>query len=348
VEDALFVTLKKNNIFTDAMPKDVLQLTFGFHNWTTDEYLNASEQDKNSLIEGHVKVALPAYLILDRVALQVAGKEDTFSADDMKDLQKITNQEFGSVTGASREATGIIGLDKKMREENAKNPASFAFIAFLHFTLDEQIADLDQKDAALRQKVADMYDFHSIVLADGRHVLPDDNGDFWVITRNVDDRTEFKLQGQDKIEAQRILACRQAGNTNCGPGNVGAISLDFAKMMLDALTKAAQNQRNSSAARPAAPQPAPAPAPQASATPRAPNPARPPAPALPVDDPIGEGGFITPPTAAAVAPALICVPPSLVSQTWGHPAHGSKMDYFEGAVGRYVLSVANRAGNIGC
>jgi hypothetical protein len=189
-----------------------------------------------------------------------------------------------------------------------------------------------------------MYDFHSIVLADGRHVLPDDNGDFWVITRNVDDRSEFKLQGQYKIEAQRILACRQAGNSNCGAGNVGAISLDFGKMMLDAIARAAQNQRNSSAARPAAPPPAPAPAPQASAAPRAPAarpPAPAPAPAPPADDPIGNGGFITSPTnTASTAPALICVPPTLLSQTWGHPAQNGKMDYFEKAVGRYVLSVA--------
>lgn len=340
VEDALLLTLKKNNIFTDTVAKDTLQLTSGFHNWTTAEYLNASEQDKKSLVEGYVKVALPAYLMLDRVALKVAGKEDTFSADDMKDLQRITNQEFGSVTGTSHNATGIIGLEKKMREENAKKPDSFAFLAFLHFTLDEQIAELDQQDAALRQKVADMYDFHSIVLADGRHVLPDENRDFWIITRNVDDRSETKLQGQDKIEAQRILACRQAGNSNCGAGNVGAISLDFGKMMFDAIARAAQNERNDSIASPA---PQAAPAPQASVAPRAAGPRQPapaPAPAPPADDPIGNGGFIAPPTTAATAPALICVPPNLVSQTWGNPAKNSKMDYFQGVVGKYVLSVA--------
>jgi hypothetical protein len=338
VEDALLLTLKKNNIFTDTVAKDTLQLTSGFHNWTTAEYLNASEQDKKSLVEGYVKVALPAYLILDRVALKVAGQEDTFSADDIKDLLKIINKDFGSVTGTSHNATGIIGIEKKMREENAKKPGSFAFLAFLHFALDEQIAGLEQQDTALRQKVADMYDFHSIVLADGRHVLPDENGDFWVITRNVDDRAQIKLQGQDKIEAQRILACRQAGNSNCGAGNVGAISLDFGKMMLDAIAKvAAQNQQNNSPARPAAPTSVPTPAPQANAAPRAPAPA----PAAPVDDPIGNGGFIAPPTtSAATAPALICVPPNLVSQTWGNPVKNSKMDYFQGVVGKYVLSVA--------
>jgi hypothetical protein len=339
VEDALLLTLKKNNIFTDSVAKDTLQLTAGFHHWTAADYVNASAQDKRSLVEGYVKVALPAYLIFDKVATAVAGKQDSFSADDMKDLQRITNQEFGSVTGANHNAIGIIGFEKKMQAENAKNPNSYAFIAFLHYALDEQIAELDQQDAALRQKVADMYDYHSIVLADGRHVLPDENGDFWIITRNIDDRMEIKLQGRYKIEAQGILACRQAGNSNCGAGNVGAISLDFGKMMLDALQKAAQNEQNASTARPTAPPPAPPPAPQASSASRAPAPA--PAPAAPVDDPIGQGGFITPPTtSAATTPALICVPPTLLSQTWGRPAPNSKMDYFEKAVGRYVLSVA--------
>jgi len=341
VEDALFVTLKKNNIYTDALPKDVMQLTAGFHNQTAADYLKLSAQDKKLLVEGYVKVALPAYLILDKAATVVAGKQDSFSADDMKDLQKIANQEFGSVTGANHNATGIIGLEKKMQEENAKNPNSYAFIAFLHFALDEQIADLDQQDAAVRKKVEDMYDYHSIVLADGRHVLPDDHGDFWVITRNVDDRSEIKLQGQDKFEAQRILACRQAGNSNCGAGNTGVISLDYGNMMLDAIAHAARNQQNTSPAAPAAPPSAP----QASAAPRAPapRPAAPaPAPAAAGDDPIGQGGFIVPPTtpAASTAPALICAPPNLVAQTWGNPAKNSKMDYFQGVVGKYVLSVA--------
>jgi hypothetical protein len=333
VEDALFVTLKKNNIFTEAMPDEALQLTAGFHHWTAAEYVTSSEPVKKALVAGYVKVALPAYLVLDNVANQVASKEDSFSSDDMKLLQKVTNQEFGSVTGPSHNATGIIGFEKRMQAEAAKNPNALAFIAFLHFALEEEIADLQQQDAQLQKKVADIYDYQSIVLTDGRHVLPDPNGDFWVITRSVGDPMTVKLQGQDQLEAQRILACRQAGNSNCGAGNVGAISLDFAQILFDALAKAAQNQRNGSTGRPAAPQPAPAP--QASATPRAP------APAPPADDPIGEGGFITPPTtAAATAPTLVCVPPSLVSQTWGHPAKGSKMDYFEGAVGQYVLSVA--------
>jgi hypothetical protein len=337
VEDALFVTLKKNNIFTEAMPADALQLTAGFHNWTAADYVTLSEPGKKALVKGYVTLALPAYLVLDNVANQVASKEDSFSPDDMKRLQKVTNQEFGSVTGTSHNATGITGFEKKMRVEAAKNPNALAFIAFLHFALDEEISDLQQQDAKLQQKAADIYDYQSIVMADGRHVLPDPNGDFWVITRSIDDPMTVKLQGQDKIEAQRILACRQAGNSDCGAGNVGAISLDVGKMFLDALAKAAQNQRNGSPARPAAPQPAPAP--QASAAPRAPVSA--PAPAPPEDDPIGEGGFITPPTTAATtALTLVCVPPSLVSQTWGHPAKNSKMDYFEGAVGQYVLSVA--------
>ena len=333
VEDALFVTLKKNNIFTEAMPDDALQLTAGFHHWTAADYMTLSEQGKKALVKGYVTLALPAYLVLDNVANQVASKEDSFSVDDMKHLQKVTNQEFGSVTGTSHNATGIIGFEKKMREEAAKNPNALAFIAFLHFALDEEIADLQQKDAQLQKKAADIYDYQSIVMPDGRHVLPDPNGDFWVITRSIDDPMTVKLQGQDKIEAQSILACRQAGNSNCGAGNVGALSLDVGKMFLDALARAAQNQRNDSPARPAPPQPAPA------APARPPVPA--PAPAPADDDPIGEGGFITPPsTDAATAPALICAPPTLVSQTWGHPAKGSKMDYFEGAVGQYVLSVA--------
>jgi hypothetical protein len=60
--------------------------------------------------------------------------------------------------------------------------------------------------------------------------------------------------------------------------------------------------------------------------------------APPADDPIGGGGFITPPSSFK---AMLCVPRNLVEQdAWDHPESGSKMDAFKRAVGTYVVSVA--------
>jgi hypothetical protein len=77
-----------------------------------------------------------------------------------------------------------------------------------------------------------------------------------------------------------------------------------------------------------------------SAKPRpAPNPAPPPSPAprpaVPADDddPIGAGGFITPPTAAVMQ---ICVSADF-APAWENPSAGSEMADFRGIIGDYIL-----------
>jgi hypothetical protein len=71
---------------------------------------------------------------------------------------------------------------------------------------------------------------------------------------------------------------------------------------------------------------------------RSSQPAPPARPAPPADDPIGGGGFITPPSSFK---AMLCVPRNLVEQeAWDHPESGSRMDAFKRVVGTYVVSVA--------
>jgi hypothetical protein len=74
--------------------------------------------------------------------------------------------------------------------------------------------------------------------------------------------------------------------------------------------------------RPAVPSPAPAPTPA-------------PRPAAPVDDddPIGAGGFITPPTAAVMQ---ICVSADFAPE-WENPSAGPEMADFRGIIGDYIL-----------
>ena len=71
---------------------------------------------------------------------------------------------------------------------------------------------------------------------------------------------------------------------------------------------------------------------------RSSQPAPPARPAPPADDPIGGGGFITPPSSFK---AMLCVPRNLVEQdAWDHPESGSRMDAFKRVVGTYIISVA--------
>src|ERR1019366_2230953 len=59
-----------------------------------------------------------------------------------------------------------------------------------------------------------------------------------------------------------------------------------------------------------------------------------PRPAAPVDDdPIGQGGFITPPTVTM----QICVSADFAS-SWENASAGSEMEAFRGLIGDYVLA----------
>jgi hypothetical protein len=106
------------------------------------------------------------------------------------------------------------------------------------------------------------------------------------------------------------------------------------KDFMDMLKQEATERRNAAPARPpAAPPASPA---LSSSAPIAPPPVQKPEPASPADDPIGGGGFISPPSDFKV---LICVPSNLVAE-WNNPSAGSKMDAFKTMTARYVMSVA--------
>jgi hypothetical protein len=54
-----------------------------------------------------------------------------------------------------------------------------------------------------------------VILADGRHTLRAQNGDFMVVPEDPDDRSEVKLEGAYRDEAQRLYDCMNAhGVTN--------------------------------------------------------------------------------------------------------------------------------------
>lgn len=76
--------------------------------------------------------------------------------------------------------------------------------------------------------------------------------------------------------------------------------------------------------------------PSAKPRPAAPNPAPAPRPAAPADDddPIGAGGFITPPTVAVMQ---ICVSAEF-APAWDNPSGGPEMAAFRGLIGDYIVN----------
>jgi len=71
------------------------------------------------------------------------------------------------------------------------------------------IKQLSDADAELVKRIQEMYDT-AVILSDGRHVLRAKNGDFMVISKDPDDKSEVKLEYQFKAEAQRIYDCKNA------------------------------------------------------------------------------------------------------------------------------------------
>jgi hypothetical protein len=254
VEDALFVTLKKNNIFTDAMTQAVMDAMQGWHPVTAMEFVAMPVAERRLLIARLVQVAVPDYFFRDHVADVVAKKEPATTETVRADLA-LAHQQFGSAIDASQDAAGFDALTRTLEQQNAQKPASLVISAVLHQIYNASIADLKRKDAVLVKKNDDIYDHRSIILSDGRHVLPRKDGAFMVITRNIDG-PDVELEKQYWPEAQHIYDCMKAGGENC---------------------IAAATPANS----PAAISPTPAPTQNK--------------PEAPVDDPIGQGGFITPP-----------------------------------------------------
>ena len=121
------------------------------------------------------------------------------------------------------------------------------------------IKQFDDQKSAILAEMKEMYD-NSVILADRRHVMRTQSGAFMVVSEDPHDRSEVKLVGAYKDEAQRLYDCMNAhGITNGLKGR----------------------EVCAEPSGPAVPSAATVPAAAPSSSPD--------------DDPIGDGGFITPP-----------------------------------------------------
>jgi hypothetical protein len=68
------------------------------------------------------------------------------------------------------------------------------------------IKKLEDRKSELDAELKKMYD-DSIILADGRHVLLSDNGDFMVISDDPNDNSDVKLDDAHRNEAQQLYDC---------------------------------------------------------------------------------------------------------------------------------------------
>jgi hypothetical protein len=268
VEDALFVTLKKNGIVMSRKAMNsVIDAMAHFHAETNAEFEAKSPAEQRRFIALLVRLAWPDYYLRDEVKSQIEHSESSiFSPQIRHDLLEIANTQFPS---ESPDQPGFAEVAKQIETETRKSPDKpgpiFEVVLYMLRQVQARV-DTRSKDLEAR----------AVVLPDGRHVYVDENGDFWFYPEDPLHSQEkaMKLDAQDNALAQRLAGCM----TRHGISN-GAEGLAACRDELGIPSSAFTSMTPTPALD------APQPQPTVDSAP----------PAPPEDDPIGPGGFITPP-----------------------------------------------------
>jgi hypothetical protein len=262
VEDALFVTLKKNGIeLSSNGMNSVIHAMSSFHEMTNAEFRAQSPSGQRYVIRIFSDLAFPDYAFRDMVATKRSSLFG-LNAENTHNLEAIVSTQFPS----SGEQPGFANVETAVEIENAKAPNHVVFPTFVIYILKE----LQKQLEADNQKLID----RSVLLPDGRHAYVDDNDDtvFWIYPgddpKNKQAGAAYKLEPNLQPLARRLAQCIQTSGIT-----------DGRRAQTVCLERVAGVHPPSTTI--AAPPPA--------------APSTPPASPTDDDDPIGGGGFITPP-----------------------------------------------------
>lgn len=303
VEDALFVTLKKNGIelSSNAM-NSVLNAMVNFHRITNAEFHAQTRSGQRHIIQLFSDIAFPDYRFRDMLETH---KSSFLGLGDksIRDLAEVMSTQFPS----SGEQPGFPNVEAAVETENAKAPNHPVFPTLLIYVLDELEKGVDARNQDLVDR--------SVLLPDGRHAYIDDDGVFWIYPgddpNNKEGGAKYKLEANLQPLAKRLSQCMVTSGIT-----------DGRRAQTVCLERVAGVRPP---AQPAAPRPPAA------------APASPPA-SPPAEDSFGSGGFITPPTSFN---ALLCVSADLANNSsWSKPEAGSKMATFKDLAADYIISVA--------
>ena len=265
VEDALFVTLKKNGIVMSSKAMNaVIDAMAHFHAETYAEFEAKSPAEQRRFIALLVEWAWPDYCLRDEVKSQIEHSKSLgflSDPDEKRNMLAIINMQFPS---ESPDQPGFADLAKQIEAGYKKSPDKTG--PFFEIT----IYVLNQLDAQIVKKMDEM-DAHTVLLPDGRHVFKDKNGDLWAVKKGVPDT---RLEGSDMELAERLDECMTRRGIDNGADGLAACRDELGI------------PDSAFAGTPPTPAPdAPQPPPTVDSAP----------PAPPDDDPFGSGGFITPP-----------------------------------------------------
>jgi hypothetical protein len=123
VEDALFVTLKKNGIeISDKTQNDVLSILTNFHAMTYAEFQSMPAPDQRRFLSRMAQVGLPDYELRDRVH-KMMPKEEVSDPQRYKETLllelEVIHTNFPSGSGGQ---PGFDAIARKVRTESATHP----------------------------------------------------------------------------------------------------------------------------------------------------------------------------------------------------------------------------------
>ena len=266
VEDALFVTLKKNGIEMSSNAMDsVINAMTRFHQITNAEFRAQPPSGQRHVVQLLSDLAFPDYTFRDMVAKQKSSYFSRLTKENVHHLAAIMSTQFPHSGNQPGFAPVAIDIEKN----TVKNADAPVFYTLEIYVLDE----LKEQLEADNQKLID----RSVLLPDGRHAYVDDNDDtvFWIYPgddpKNEQGGAAYKLEPNLQPLARRLAQCIQTSGITDGR-RAQAVCLERVAGVSPP-----------SNAKPAAPPPSAA------------APSTPPANSTDDDDPIGGGGFITPP-----------------------------------------------------
>jgi len=263
VEDALFVTLKKNGIEMSSNAMDaVLNTMASFHEMTNAEFRAQSPAQQQHTVQLLSDLAFPDYCFRDMLQ-QKKGSFFGLDEHNSHNLMQIMSTQFPS----SGEQPGFQNVQTAVEAENAKAPDHVVFATVVIYVLNELKKQLQVEDQKLTEWAA--------LLPDGRHAYPDDDYTFWVVPdpkdgAGFDENAKYKLEANQQHLALVLYRCMQTSGITDGRRAQTMCLEQVAGVHPPSTTSAA-------------------PPPPAAA------PSTPPASTTDDDDPIGNGGFITPP-----------------------------------------------------
>jgi hypothetical protein len=212
------MTTNVKNAVMDAMAK--------FHRQTYAEFSAKPPAEQRQFIALLVRFAWPDFMFREEIQSGLSHKNSLYLRSDLgKDMSGITNAEFPTHSPNQR---GFAEFAKEFATKCSTSPGRGVLIGLIGYFLDQykalnikRLEKLEQADAVNMKRIEKM-DADAVVLSDGRHVFPDDNGVFWYFLGPHPKSQAVKLEDRYQGLAQRLLECKERLGIANGEQALGA------------------------------------------------------------------------------------------------------------------------------